>query len=134
MDLNREFTRYSSHDEEQKAFTAMQLKGLEIGDVLLKEGKVTAKIDGYHYFVAPFKGKLEVVMTCDYFGKPLGETTLLFLRDIHGQDAEMLDEIRDGFEKWLAMPTFTCGDSWQHCAEALHQLELGLINEAGRRS
>jgi hypothetical protein len=134
MELNRELTNYSSFAEEQRAFKAMQLKGLEVGDMLIREGKVTALIDGYHVFVAPFKGMLEVVMTCDYVGKPLGDTVLLLLSNIHGQDAEMLDEIREGYEQWLASPTFVGGDSWQHCADALHGLELWLETDKASRS
>ncbi|MFA4834611.1 MAG: hypothetical protein WC749_00865 [Dehalococcoidia bacterium] len=134
MELNRELTRYSSHDSEQKAFTAMQLKGFEVADLLMQEANVTASIQGHHIFVAPFKGQLEVVATCDYSGKPMGDSVnLFFLSEIEGQSADMLDDIREGYEQWLASPSFVRGDSWQHCADALHELELWLIkNEASR--
>lgn len=127
MELNRELTRYSPHECEQKAFTAMQLKGLQVADLLLKEGNVTALIQGHHIFVAPFKGQLEVAATCDYTGNPMDDSVnLFFLNEIEGQSADMLDEIREGYEQWLASPTFVRGDSWQHCADALHELELWL--------
>jgi len=135
MELNRELTRYSSHEEEQKAFEAMQLKGLEVADLLMKEGNVTALIQNHHIFVAPYRGQLEVAMTCDYNDKPLGDSVnLFFLSDIEGQSADMLDDIRKGYEEWLASPTFVRGDSWQHCADALHELELWLDKDEASRS
>ena len=134
MELSRELTRYSPHDDEQNAFEAMQLKGFEVADLLMKEGNVTALIQGHLMFVAPFRGMLEVVMTCDYEGKPLADTSLLFLSNIHGQDVESLDEIREGYEQWLASPTFTRDESWQHCADALHELELWLDKDEASRS
>ena len=135
MELNRELTRYSSHEDEQKAFTAMQLKGLEVADVLMQEGNVTAVIQGHHIFVAAFKGQLEVAMTCDYNGIPMDDSVnLFFLSEIEGQSAEMLDEIREGYEQWLASPTFVREESWQHCADALHSLEVWLVQEKASRS